>query len=322
MVTQGLTMGIEPYEFQNIYLITTYRCNWSCDFCLFHFNREIEAPLVDVIDRLKYSIEDSSRKVYIKITGGEPFLRPDLLQRVFEVAAIYRSKVYKIGIGTNGSFPLPAFFNDVDVKTHIFLSRHDVEDGLPAPRDLLGNIRNSLIDFRLNCNLIKGRVDSLAKIKRYIDARQSQGITHFCFRELSRVNIDANSMYPPQIYDYVEYYKDHLVPYSDIRMELVQDGDFRESRRTGNYYDANFWYWYNYGARKLSVKFRAIDEARLIEFNTEIEPDGVDEYVIHPDGTLTGCWDKELKLITKGGDEDAEQTIYCKAETKEEKMNM
>lgn len=294
-----MSILLEPYMFQNIYLITTYRCNWKCQFCLFRFNVEKEAPVDEYIQKLEYSILDSPKKVYIKITGGEPFIKTGLLEEIFKIADKHRDKVYKIGIGSNGSIPLPRFFNDVNIRTHIFLSRHSIKDKLPLPADLAKGIDNPMVDFRVNCNLIRGGVDSAGKIEQYIkDRHSSSKITHFCFRELSKVDIDSNLIYPKQIYNYIKYYDDHLVPVLDIEAEIKTMPQFRKSRTTGNYYDINRWYWYN---DKISVKFRTIDETRLISFNKDISPSRVDEYVVHPDGTLTGCWDKELKLIAKGG---------------------
>lgn len=293
---------LEPYSFQNIYLITTYRCNWDCDFCLFKYNIEEEAPINEIIHRLEYSIKDSQRKVYIKITGGEPFLTADLLRAIFDLSKKYQNKIYKIGIGTNGSIRLPYFFNDVTIKTHIFLSRHNWDEQLPTPKDLLGNIDNELIDFRVNCNLIKGGIDNIDKIKRYIKNSLAMEVDHICFRELSKVEVDFNAIYPEQIYDYISYYKEHVIYIKDIEHEIKSDPEFSHiTRKTGNYYDLNNWYWFTSANRKVSVKFRSIDEVKLIEYNKNINPDEVDEYVIHPDGTLTGCWDKESKIIMKGG---------------------
>jgi len=297
-------MNQEPYAFQNIYLITTYRCNWDCPFCLFRFNEEKEAPIGTTIDQLEYSIVHSPTKVYIKITGGEPFIRLDLMEAVFDLIKQYPDKVYKVGIGTNGSIVLPPYFNTVSTRTHIFLSRHSMEDKLPTPSELGQQVDNPLIDFRINCNLIKGGVDSVTKIEDYLYAQYIQtGVTHYCFRELSKVNVDENSMYPKQIYDYAKYYDEHLITMADIEEEVKDDADFTFSRSTGNYYDTNHWYWYNLlglDKVKLSVKFRGIDESKLIEFNKAISPKAIDEYVIHPDGTLTGCWDKDMKILRKG----------------------
>jgi organic radical activating enzyme len=293
---------MEPYAFQNIYVITTYRCNWKCPFCLFRFNKEKEASTDEILSRIEGSILDSSKRVYIKITGGEPFLKPKILQGTFELAKEHEDKVYKVGIGTNGSFPLPSFFNDVGTRTHLFLSRHKMTDSLPTPDEMKmkNGINNPLIDFRVNCNLIRGQIDGIRKIKEYIEKRHSMGIGHFCFRELSRVQLDKNLIYASEIYRYVEYYYKHLVLASDMEDEMLPEDGFSLSRCTGNYYDINRWFWYSLGDSKISVKFRTIDEVRLIEYNDN--HNGVDEYVVHPDGTLTGCWDKERKIIVNGGD--------------------
>ena len=295
-------MKIEPYSFQNIYVICTYKCNWKCEFCLFRYNEEKEAAIDEMMHRIEYSIRDSKRKVYIKITGGEPFLKIGLLKAIFKLSEKYHDKVYKIGIGTNGSMPLPTFFNNTSIRTHIFLSRHHIKDILPTPLELGYAVDNELIDFRANCNLISGLVDNVSKIEEYISEKYSStGIDHFCFRELSAIGLDTNSMYPQYVHDYIDYYNKHVIFLSDIEQQLANDKRFRCSRTTGNYYDINRWYWYTYGNKKISVKFRSINEIKLIDYNKNIDPDKVDEYVVHPDGTLTGCWDKDLKIIMKGG---------------------
>lgn len=291
---------LKSYDFQNIYMILTYRCNWKCPFCLFRYNKEKEASIDFIINRLKYSINDSKQKVYIKITGGEPFLKLDLLEKIFELSNNFPEKIYKIGIGTNGSISLPDFFNDVNVKTNIFLSRHDIYDKLPKPSDLKDVVSNEKIEFRTNCNLIKNKVDNIKKIKQYVQRKHSIGINYICFRELSKVSIDQNLIYPKQIYKYIDYYDKHLVTFSDIKVQIDNDKDFEFTKNTGNYYDNNMWYYYNLGNDKVSIKFRVIDEVKLLEYNRSISPNIVDEYVIHPDGTLTGCWDRELKLLKKG----------------------
>jgi len=288
-------MERENYAFQNIYLITTYRCNWDCAFCLFRFNEEAETNISDYIKKLEYAINDSKKKVYIKITGGEPFIYPELLNKILKTANKHKDKIYKIGIGSNGSIPVPNFFNNIDIRTHIFLSRHDLQKQLPTVNDLSVNLSNPVVDFRVNCNLIKGEIDNVGIIKHFIEMRKDE-FTHFCFRELNSVDVDVNLFYPEQIYDYIRYYKAHLIKLGDIEREIKKDPDFVFSRNTGNAYDTNHWYWYK---DKISVKFRAINEVELIRFNDST--DGIDEYVVHPDGTLTGCWDKDRKIIMKGG---------------------
>jgi hypothetical protein len=258
---------------------------------LFKHNVEKEAQVSEIIDRLKLAIQNSDRRVYIKITGGEPFLKLDLLEAIIDCCNNHKERIYKIGIGSNGSIPVPEFFNKLKIKTHIFLSRHSFSG--TSPKELT-RFNNPLIDFRLNCNLIRGGVDDTEKIKKHIAHYFKQGITHFCFRELNSISIDNASMYPKYIYDYIDYYKKNHLSIKEIVKSLSPE--FVMSRKTGNFYDYNEWYWYG----DISVKFRNIDERKLINYNKKMS--GVDEYVIHPDGTLTGCWDKNIKLIKGGTD--------------------
>jgi MoaA/NifB/PqqE/SkfB family radical SAM enzyme len=302
----------DEYGFQNIYVIATYKCNWECPFCLFRYNTEQDASEDLVVDRVKYAIHDSKKMCYVKITGGEPLLKQGLLGKLFDLCNKERGKIYKIGVGSNGSIPIGGPFEKLTVRTHVFFSRHSIEDSLPKYRDIV-RCGNDFIDYRLNCNLIKGGVDSVDAIEKYIDRRASEGFRYICFRELSAVDLVNNSIYPKEVVDYDAYYHDKLVRVSDILKDLEKTGRFEKSKVSGNYYDTNIFYWYRLPGHPLdvSVKFRIIDERRLLEYNRA--NDGVDEYVVHPDGTLTGCWDKDMKVILKGGDCHAKQTVRPQA---------
>lgn len=292
-------LTLEPYRFQNIYMITTYRCNWDCDFCLFKHNKEEEASIVHMLSQLAYSIDGSDKPAYLKITGGEPFLCPDLLRAVFALCRLEKESIYKVGIGTNGSIPLPDYFRLLETPINIFLSRHTYPDELPSVYDLKRDLYAPSVQFRINCNLIRGQVDTLDKMKEHMRYHAvKSGVDQFTFRELNHVTLEDNLFYPRQIYGYVDYYQKHLVPVAQIEEEMARDPEFELSRITGNAYDTNRWYWWNRpDAPRVSVKFRIIDEQKLVNYNRVTE--GVDEYVIHPDGTLTGCWDKDLKLIRR-----------------------
>lgn len=287
---------IQKYQFQNIYAILTYKCNMDCAFCLFRYSKERECNMSIFSDRLEYSIINSKKKVYVKITGGEPFLKPKLLKSLFNICHKHRNKIHAIGIGTNGTIKIPSFFDTVDIRTDIFLSRHTINNNTFIPKNLYSGI-NKNIEFRLNCNLIKNGVDSVDKIKKYLDVMcKLYSIKYVCFRELNKVNVDYNLMYPRQIYDYQKYYNKNIVSINKIENEITKDRNFVKTKINGNSYDYNSWYWYK--NNNIGVKFRKIDEKALIRYNNSFS--GIDEYVIHPDGTLTGCWDKELKPLKKG----------------------
>jgi len=286
----------EEYKFKNVYIITTYRCNHDCEFCLFKFNKEKEVSTDIIIDRLKHIINTCDEKLYLKITGGEPFLKIKLLNEIIELSNENKDKIYKIGIGSNGSISIPSYFNNTKNKIDIFFSRHaNIEDN---PIDeIMREIKSNLIRVRLNCNMIKGKIDTYEKIIEYLTAMEKMKFGMVTFRELNKINIKNNNMYPQYILEYDEYYKQNLIKITDILKKVDKDKRFCKSRVVGNAYDDNIWYWYK---DKISVMFRKIDEKKLLKYNNKFK--GIDEYVIHPDGTLTGCWDKETKILTKGGE--------------------
>lgn len=295
MKITGERMVKEKYSFQNIYCITTYRCNHRCDFCLFRFNKEKECDIKKYLLNLEYCIKESKDRIYIKITGGEPFIYPTLLKEIFLLANKYKDKIYRIGVGTNGSIIFPDFLNDVNIKTHIYVSRHNMDD--LSIGWLTRDINNPNIDYRFNCNLIKGGVDNIDKINKYIHLAYINKVKFITFRELNNIYLDNNENYDSNILDYKKYYINNKVSIKDIKLP----NNFKLSKVDGNPYDTNYWYWYKSPdlPKKTSVKFRVIDEKKLTVYNKIFK--GVDEYTIHPSGRVTGCWDKDTKIIKKGG---------------------
>lgn len=76
-------------------IILTYRCNAKCNMCEVwkHSTMPSEEIGVNVIKKLP-------SMYFCNITGGEPFVRQDLM----ECVAILRKKAKRIVISTNGYF--------------------------------------------------------------------------------------------------------------------------------------------------------------------------------------------------------------------------
>jgi len=87
------------------YLIffVTHRCNARCGFCFDHKNRERAQPDKELGPEEIEKIADNWRGlVHVTLTGGEPFIRPDLAPVAL---AFIRSGVKSITIDTNGTMP-------------------------------------------------------------------------------------------------------------------------------------------------------------------------------------------------------------------------
>jgi organic radical activating enzyme len=257
----------------------------KCDFCLFHklkYNEIIEHEYIKKITKI---LKLEKKQVHLKITGGEPLLKVNLIIKILKLSNIYEN-IMEIGIGTNGTIIIPDTFNIVKHPLMIYFSRHTINNNIEIS-NICKNIHNPLIQIRLNCNLIKGYVDDEIGILKYLDWAKKQNIEYVCFRELNSLDIDTTNMYPHYIYDYDKYYKKNIISI-EIRHTI--------SKLIYNFsivrpHDENHFYTYN----GMKISFRIVKEHKIREYN--LKNKDIDEYVIHPDGLITGCWDRELKIL-------------------------
>ncbi|MCK5016174.1 MAG: hypothetical protein KAS32_03800 [Candidatus Peribacteraceae bacterium] len=269
----------------------------SCDFCLFKFNDEIfkDAPIKKMVDKIHEVMKSTDEQVYVKITGGEPLLKTELLKSIFQTLEEYKDKVYNVGIGSNGTIKIPDFVINSVLPSDVFFSRHDFISNEDSVLQDSVSKQSKKYYTRLNCNLIKGGIDDLFKIKRYIESAKACGVKSICFRELNSIALDEQSIYPKQVYQYGEYYSKNVIHLNDILKEIDYEfnSDFKVKSINGNEYDTN----YNFIYDSMWVKFRSIKEDVLVKYNRE-NPNTIDEYVLHSDGLLTGCWDRNQKIIS------------------------
>ena len=281
----------------DLFVITGYKCNESCDFCLFRFNSRKHMSFTKYIDNLNHIFKvDRDNLFFVKITGGEPFLEEGLLKDLMFYLESKKSRISKIGIGTNGTILIPKYFNDLKNQINIYFSRHIAGQYFANEKSLeeiKAGIDNPNIYYLFNCNLIKGGVDNIVKIIDYICWAREQGITYICFRELNSVNIKKNTMYSRHVRKYEKYYRNNVVKVKDIIAQLGHFADFEYQKTKQNHYEKNIIYKYK---NQSQIKFRIVNEKQMISYN-EQNPDIIDKYVIHPDGAITGCWDRLNKII-------------------------
>jgi pyruvate-formate lyase-activating enzyme len=280
---------------KNFYVITTFKCNCKCAFCLFRKNEIEDCDDGYKLEVIEDVIRNTNERLSIKITGGEPFIKPKLVNDIITIANSHKDKIHNIGIGTNGTLPMPLM--DSGVPVNVYASRHtfaDNAEGFGVERVLSYEdlLRTNAHSIRLSCNIIKGGVDTTDEVLKYLHNMESVGLDHICFRELNRLSVDNELMYEDFIYDYLKYYKEKLVSIKSIMMELNASPLFSFKEIKESAYDSNYIFLYK---DKIRVKFRVIREDILVKYNKKFK--GIDEYVLHPDGLLTGCWDRNQKII-------------------------
>lgn len=298
-------MKKQNYNFENIFIINTYKCNCNCDFCICK-KQKMEENNKKILDQLKkllfkrqveYLKNQSNKKIYIKITGGEPFLNDSLIKEIIDISS-YNS-VYKIGIGTNGTIQLPNYLNLVGSKLAIFFSRHHYLDSIQKEifnidlnkkidlKFIAEKITNQHIQLSCNCNLIKNQIDSIEQIYTYLDWAIEYNLYSVTFRELNKLSIKNKYKYDSYIYEYLKYYKTHVIKINKLHKLLLKSNKFEFTRFNGNFYDTNYWYWYMKNNKKISVKLRFVDEEKMLKYNLK---NNFDEWNILPNGELLKSW--------------------------------
>ena len=115
----------------------TRRCNYRCRMCGQDHDRGDELPAGD-IDVVASRLADLGAR-HVVLTGGEPFLRPDLP----EIIAIFKARGFSVRVQTNGG---PQVQEDVfgrcveaglrDVSVSIDTLDFDLQDGICQARDV------------------------------------------------------------------------------------------------------------------------------------------------------------------------------------------
>lgn len=292
---------------RNIFAVLTYRCNAKCSFCLYYKDPIQDCLEEDFLDTVKYAFEINNQPVKLKITGGEPLIRPKLLEGVINIANESQSDIRMIGIGTNGFKKLPSFLNNSKHKIYVYLSRHQIgqeaakEFGfkkIPDPKDIITEVDPKKVELRLSCTIMKKTIYNDDVLSKYIGWAYEQGIKHLCLRELNHLTLDGSpANYDMYIQDYLKTYKEDLVNLDTIENWLSKINGVKkiEGHQSSRSYIKNIHYQFN---NDLVIQLRRIDEEGLLNFNKN-NPDIIDEYVIHPDGLLTGCWDRSQKIIKR-----------------------
>lgn len=200
--------GEEPVPIKNPYVnlyVQLKGCNAKCEFCNFQdvaqdFNFK---KFKSVLCELQKTVPVNK----ISITGGEPTLNLPKLYKIIDLVKEYFPNSFFV-TNTNGYKLLDLY---KDGKSAMFdsisLSRHHYEDernnkilGFKSlPAECLESIQHTWWQqkdkLHLSCNLIKGCVDSPAKIYKYLDFANKVKIYDVGFVSLMKINYFCNEKF-------------------------------------------------------------------------------------------------------------------------------
>ena len=218
------------YEF-NLYIKITDYCNAKCKYC----SNQLSKPGKENFDlkKLEIVLKELNNKVNlnrISITGGEPLLYIDrlnnVLNKIFEVLPNARVTINTNGINFKNIYKL----DSLSKLEGIHISRHHYDDevndkifGVKTAtnkeiKELFNNVENKKL-IRLNCLLIKNKIDSEEKIEKYLDNASEIGVFRVGFVSLMKVN---------------DYCKKNYINFNDLFNDLG-----KRFLKTKHLYDTN-----------------------------------------------------------------------------------
>lgn len=106
---------------QNLRVVLTRKCAYSCCYCHRHDNRDIFAPREDVLDRIEAAA--MSGPTAVELAGGDPLEYPDIAKLVRDINCI--PNVERVTLTTNGTrlnkdMVLDLWFSRVDgINVHL-----------------------------------------------------------------------------------------------------------------------------------------------------------------------------------------------------------
>lgn len=261
-------------------------CNAKCDFCVEQNCKRKENPLnaLKNIDKMLNEMSKNNILFSVSVTGGEPTLFPYFN----ELCNILKKHPIKfLTMNTNG-YGLRKFYKEIDeIFDFVNISRHsctdDVNDkifntqvitvkGLKEIKDLYNHTK-----FRIQC-VLGNEINSISDVEKFI--KTYSFADDFSFRKLMTVNEEFGLRYNPKD---KQYFK--LLKYA------FDNWEFKEQ----NIQDYYVYEIYNNGKFDITFSYSNMKLLRNIE---KEEADNIyREFICHPDGTVSGSWKKDCKII-------------------------
>ncbi|MFX0137007.1 MAG: radical SAM protein [Candidatus Hodarchaeota archaeon] len=311
------------YSNVNLSIYSGRECNGTCSFCVEQLRplsrgRSLKSQKIVIPDDKEYFkflektlISVKPLNPSVSITGGEPSKDPRL-NRVLEY--IIKHNMRKRTMTTNGSGLLD--FNDrnnlqiIDLLihaklAHLNLSRahynENINQQIMDLDDFFNNdklreiiLRAKLGDIRprLSCVLLKGYVDNIQEIIKYLDWAASMGVDNVVFRQL--MQFDHKTHLKNRI---TQFCQDYFVPLAPLLQEIYYNEYYHHSNFSfikqvmGYYYYVEVFRYKKPGQNNIDVVFEEADLTYIeLKKRNNAKNPIIYELVFHPNGHLCSTW--------------------------------
>jgi len=165
----------------------TPNCNGKCSWCI---DKDSYKPKEKATwEQMAESIM-STKKKNVVLLGGEPTLYKDMVN----LTSALNFNNLNVYVTTNGSMLTPEYINSnlhrikgINISIHDYdMDRNNIITGVGVVdlKESIKALHENNIEVRLNCNCIKGYIDSQKKIREYVKFAKEVGADSVRFAEL------------------------------------------------------------------------------------------------------------------------------------------
>lgn len=271
----------------HLHLKCTDKCNGKCDFCVEQgcpINENAD-DFLDSTDRMLYEMNKAGCLNSVSVTGGEPLL----FSKLTDLIKILKNyPIQFLTMNTNGTF-LNKHLDKIDgVFDFIDISRHAIDDNdneqifrtkVPSKEELK-KIKDQLQKTKMRIQCVMYKVKTIDEMNEFIKAFNFAD--DLSFRRLMKLSDEYRANYEIGEDDY-----DSVLNYAYDNFDFIQ-------QTIQDYYVYEIW-----KAFGVDVTF-SYSNMKMLRERENCESDDVfREFIIHPDGMVSGSWKKNNKILRK-----------------------
>lgn len=296
IILYGKTYKMYSDEWKHhVHIKCTDRCDASCKFCIEKSERNNPQNSVNMLSSTKTILEELNNQGYLKtvsITGGEPTIYPNI-EELINLISSY--KLILFSINTNGRFldKIPNSFNGwVDISKHAISDSHVFGRSFNISSTDILKFKKTHPYAKIRFQCVLGTNSNMRTVGNIIDYIQEfkNVVDDFSFRNLIIENKE-------EIIDKTLF---------DFRKLLLSNGELVEQ------VIQDYYVYETYKFFDTCITLSWSNMLKLKEYNESHDSNFLEEIIVHPDGTVSGSWNKKSLIIYTPESRDKDEYISCK----------
>lgn len=287
LFNKNISLNTNPWLW-HLHIKVTDACNAKCKFCIEQncVKNENSDNLLKNIDLMLAEMQRNNCLFSVSVTGGEPTLYKDF-DKLCEILKKY--PIHFLTMNTNG-YGLDKHKDIIDgLFDFINISRHSADDAINdkifcthvLSKQELKEVRAKYqhTKFRIQCVMGNG-INTIENMNELMDAYNF--VDDFSFRRLMETGDEFGLNYN---IDKDGYFKTLNYAFNNwtFKEQTIQD----------------YYVYEIYNNGKTDITFSYSDMKMLREVERMEDDDIFREFICHPDGTISGSWKKDCKIIIR-----------------------